>query len=346
MNCFKQKLTDNTPIEYGTAEELNSINRIHAVTTAFTGLIISLLAGVGLAFKLAHGSSVSIGCILGLLVCAVIFSVSFILTIPSKRKVKPIVSYIVYTAFLLLCCAVSLHAGFADIPAFGFCGAVVFCSCLFVFKPNIHISLIISAFVVYYFFLCANNTANHVSLPAYICTCLVCVFCACLRYKAVTGKVKAVAALAEENRRLKAMVGLDYLTDTKNRYALEQDKTKYLNKPVCVIMCDIDCFKLFNDTYGHQAGDRVISKAADILKRYFGREHTYRYGGDEFLIISHDDNCEKLLKSICSDISDIQIEGINRPIEFSFGVASGEVTDSDSLDKLIFTADKLLYENK
>ena len=206
--------------------------------------------------------------------------------------------------------------------------------------------LIIAAFTVYYVFICITDAEKTVNTPVCICVCVVCIFCAVLKYTAVTHSMSDISALADENLRLKAMVGYDYLTDAKNRFALEHDKPRYLNKPVCVIMCDIDCFKLFNDTYGHQTGDRVIVKAAEILKESFGREHTYRYGGDEFLIISQDVNCEQSLEHIRDAISDIQIEDINRPIEFSFGVTSGNAADSDGLDKLIYTADKLLYENK
>lgn len=62
-------------------------------------------------------------------------------------------------------------------------------------------------------------------------------------------------------------------------------------------MIDIDNFKSFNDTYGHNVGDDVIREVSRLLVKYFGIDHCYRIGGDEFLIIS---GCS--IYTICSFI--------------------------------------------
>ena len=54
-----------------------------------------------------------------------------------------------------------------------------------------------------------------------------------------------------------------------------------------IILCDIDNFKTINDTFGHQVGDECLKELAVELKKSFTEEHVYRFGGDEFVIISN-----------------------------------------------------------
>lgn len=104
------------------------------------------------------------------------------------------------------------------------------------------------------------------------------------------------AGLAIENSQLYEktvqMSHMDSLTDLWNhgyfQYLLqtELEKAKAMNAPLSLIMFDIDDFKIYNDTLGHQAGDRVLKELAELLKNQSRKmDHVCRYGGEEFTII-------------------------------------------------------------
>lgn len=76
----------------------------------------------------------------------------------------------------------------------------------------------------------------------------------------------------------------DRLTDIPGRLALESD-LKHLGRKFTIAMLDIDHFKSFNDTYGHDTGDDVLRLVASKLQQVGGRARVYRYGGEEFTVI-------------------------------------------------------------
>ena len=78
----------------------------------------------------------------------------------------------------------------------------------------------------------------------------------------------------------------DELTGLLNCEALREDFEQYFGKALCVMSCDIDQFKFYNDTYGHIRGDEILSVVSRLFQKHFGYNGVYRYGGDEFLIIS------------------------------------------------------------
>ena len=82
----------------------------------------------------------------------------------------------------------------------------------------------------------------------------------------------------------------DALTTLLNRYALRNDFPGYINQKLSLALIDLDSFKQYNDNYGHEYGDKVLEKTGKKLRHVFHdyEDHCYRYGGDEFLIISRD----------------------------------------------------------
>ncbi|KJY83859.1 diguanylate cyclase [Vibrio galatheae] len=77
---------------------------------------------------------------------------------------------------------------------------------------------------------------------------------------------------------------LDTLTEIPGRLALESD-LKHLGSKFTIAMVDIDHFKSFNDTYGHDTGDDVLKLVAAKLQQVGGRAKVYRYGGEEFTVL-------------------------------------------------------------
>ena len=175
--------------------------------------------------------------------------------------------------------------------------------------------------------------------------------------------------LSRLNKELNGMVIRDRLTGLLNR----QGMTEYIDEIIkeysnvgeqqlFIIYCDLDKFKLCNDTYGHGAGDSVLKAFARILNESCGYEgKAVRYSGDEFLLILKDigkDKVEVVINNIYKAIAysdgfneviseetgeQIYIEEGNR-VSVSIGVAGGECSMSvEKVRELIAKADKALY---
>ncbi|MFA0550970.1 GGDEF domain-containing protein [Vibrio lentus] len=97
----------------------------------------------------------------------------------------------------------------------------------------------------------------------------------------------------------------DQLTNIPGRHALEVDM-KHLGRKYSMAMVDIDHFKKFNDTYGHDIGDDVLKLVARILRETTGGAKAYRYGGEEFTIIFKGKNTEQVKEHLQVLISEIQ----------------------------------------
>jgi diguanylate cyclase (GGDEF)-like protein len=97
----------------------------------------------------------------------------------------------------------------------------------------------------------------------------------------VTGALILLIALLEASH---AMAFSDELTGLPSRRALN-DRLAELGERYAVAMVDIDHFKRFNDTYGHQAGDQLLRKVATVLMDVSGGGRPFRYGGEEFAVV-------------------------------------------------------------
>ena len=177
----------------------------------------------------------------------------------------------------------------------------------------------------------------------------------------VETRLKIQKALEEANEKLTMISNLDGLTGLANRRRLDS----YLEKewralqrtgaPLGLIICDVDHFKLYNDTYGHQMGDDTLKQIATALKVSMrrARDMAARYGGEEFAAILPDTHIEGV-KELAEKIR-TRVEQLNIPHEsskvcdhatISLGgasvIPSGDMTAKD----LIEMADLALYEAK
>ncbi|MGC8716419.1 MAG: diguanylate cyclase [bacterium] len=138
----------------------------------------------------------------------------------------------------------------------------------------------------------------------------------------------------------------DHLTGLYNRRALEEymDELIKIGKPFILLMCDLDGFKRFNDTYGHQAGDEALKAFANILTHSIRSiDRGFRYGGDEFVIIFLNPSSINI-NSIFKRIKNKVTMEINE-IGVSMGLSSFP-KDGKTKREIIEVADKLLYEDK
>ncbi|HEV2021460.1 MAG TPA: GGDEF domain-containing protein [Terriglobales bacterium] len=160
----------------------------------------------------------------------------------------------------------------------------------------------------------------------------------------------------------------DELTGLPGRRALNR-VLEQLGRRYALAMCDVDHFKRFNDTYGHETGDQVLRMVASRLSRVSGDSEVFRFGGEEFVIAFRGllaEEAEPLADSVRKAIADagFTIRGPNRPAErlvqgplpasdkktsvpitISIGLAEASSKDS-SPEAVLRAADQALYQAK
>jgi diguanylate cyclase (GGDEF)-like protein len=150
----------------------------------------------------------------------------------------------------------------------------------------------------------------------------------------------------------------DPLTGLFNRRYLEEmlaieiQRAKRNDSPFSVIMLDLDHFKLFNDTHGHEAGDAVLQIFGSFLQRHIrGGDIACRYGGEEFTLILPGTALEvgqQRAEQLCKEIRELNIDfkkQILGPLTLSVGVASFP-NHGDRGEMVLQSADRALYQAK
>jgi diguanylate cyclase (GGDEF)-like protein len=150
----------------------------------------------------------------------------------------------------------------------------------------------------------------------------------------------------------------DPLTRLFNRRFLEESLERELQlagrkkQSVAVLFLDLDHFKRFNDTFGHEAGDMVLNSIADLFRGFFrATDICCRYGGEEFAIIlpeSSAENAATRADALRSDVKNLRLQYKNQTlgqITLSAGVAAFPEHGSTCLE-LLKIADQCLYESK
>lgn len=139
----------------------------------------------------------------------------------------------------------------------------------------------------------------------------------------------------------------DAMTGAFNRRYFEE-QLKQMTCVAGVAMIDLDDFKLYNDTYGHKAGDMVLVTAVQVIKRCIRKTDTLvRYGGDEFLLILPnigEDIFTQKLQQIQFKIQDTEIHGYTG-LHFSVSIG-GVLTEDEMMEDAVVRADKLMYQAK
>jgi len=170
---------------------------------------------------------------------------------------------------------------------------------------------------------------------------------------------KEVDQLRNNLEKVREEAMTDALTGIANRKRFDESlrrakrEADSKNVPLSLVLCDIDFFKRFNDTWGHQTGDQIIRFVAGCLTRHSGEKHLVaRYGGEEFAIVmpstsiaSASDIAEKIRRTVESKklLRKSTNEDLGN-ITVSLGIAS--YTGSESVEELIERADNNLYKSK
>ncbi|MDW3229988.1 MAG: diguanylate cyclase, partial [Acidobacteriota bacterium] len=183
--------------------------------------------------------------------------------------------------------------------------------------------------------------------------------------------------LKQANEKLQFLATTDEMTGVAN-YRRFREYLDYewrrgyrTRKPVSLIICDLDDFKLFNDTYGHQAGDECLKKVAMTMIKCCQRSSDLvcRYGGDEFAVVLAETDtpgayvvAERIREAIAAlNYSDLDLKEINnsfpdhpkttpkdmpRRVTACLGVATMNPVEGGDANELISRADQALYRAK
>jgi diguanylate cyclase (GGDEF)-like protein len=173
--------------------------------------------------------------------------------------------------------------------------------------------------------------------------------------------VKRERVLQSHSERLSMEATTDGLTGAYNRrffderFAAEFGRAQRQNIPLSLIMLDVDYFKLYNDHYGHPAGDKVLISIVKALKSQLNRptDVVVRYGGEEFSVILPDsemDGGRIIAEKLRAAVSDLKLPHSQSKtadhVTISIGVAAYQSGSTGDATRLLKTADAALYDAK
>ena len=176
----------------------------------------------------------------------------------------------------------------------------------------------------------------------------------------IKARVNTHIQLYRYQSRFKEQAMIDELTGVANRRRYEDGSAARWREavrfelPFSICMFDIDKFKLYNDTFGHPAGDRVIATVAQTVASHFQRSTDLfaRYGGEEFVAVflgSQGTTAFEFMKTVRQSVEDLQIQH-NSPVSPWVTISAGGVTLvprlGDKLETCLKLADTMLYDAK
>jgi diguanylate cyclase (GGDEF)-like protein len=179
--------------------------------------------------------------------------------------------------------------------------------------------------------------------------------------RVVIKEMRTAQRLKAERDRFEAASIQDELTGLGNRRDFLHRVDFYINacqrvrQTVCIIMMDVDHFKLYNDFYGHPQGDQVLKAIGGVLSRLMVEEKVFaaRVGGEEFIVLWTENRlseAQRLALKLRQMVIDLQIPHEKSPvapyITASFGLYVLRGGSTDTAEELYERADKALYEAK
>ncbi|MFC0212615.1 diguanylate cyclase [Paenibacillus chartarius] len=179
--------------------------------------------------------------------------------------------------------------------------------------------------------------------------------------KAFNTMTEALRSLIGSNRSLKLLSAHDGLTGIANRRCYDEtmerewSRLALASRPISLILFDIDYFKKFNDTYGHQAGDNCLKQVADILKSQVEEPDwlAARYGGEEFIVLLPDRDIETAVRlaerfrnALATQHIPHKESEVSDIVTVSIGISTATASVDGRPGTLLSQADRALYQAK
>lgn len=167
--------------------------------------------------------------------------------------------------------------------------------------------------------------------------------------------------LSQLNQKLEQISNTDTLTNLANRRHFDETLAKEISRhsrqsiSLALIICDIDYFKQYNDTYGHQQGDKCLRQVANSIKKTSarGEDLVARYGGEEFAVIlpnTNEEQASKIAEKIRARVHDLDLSHktseVSDHVSVSLGFACVIPDSGTTMSDLIEDADRALYRAK
>jgi diguanylate cyclase (GGDEF)-like protein/PAS domain S-box-containing protein len=173
----------------------------------------------------------------------------------------------------------------------------------------------------------------------------------------ITAQKAMEDALKESERKYKELSITDDLTGLfnqrhfYNQLRAEIDRIQRYKHPLALLLLDVDNFKIYNDTYGHLAGDKVLAKLGQVIRTSIRKTDSgYRYGGEEFTVILTETRgqdagvvAERLRKRFADEIFfPVPLE----PVRATVSVGIAHYRDGEEIASFVKRADQNMYEAK
>jgi diguanylate cyclase (GGDEF)-like protein len=177
----------------------------------------------------------------------------------------------------------------------------------------------------------------------------------------VTARVALHLQVVRQRRMLERLAHIDGLTELANRrrfdevFAAEWQRAQVSGRPLSLALLDIDCFKQYNDQYGHPAGDRVLRSVARTAASFMRRpvDLAARYGGEELVLLMPDTyaaQAQLLVGNLCQAVEQLAIahaaSAVAPVLTVSLGGATLDADSGESAADLLEAVDNQLYRAK
>ena len=182
-----------------------------------------------------------------------------------------------------------------------------------------------------------------------------------VNFRDITERKQMEIALKDANQELQRQANIDSLTKVANRRRFDEYLSQEWSRcarekqTLSLILCDVDYFKYYNDSYGHQAGDQCLYQVAQGMAKSIKRpaDVVFRYGGEEFAMIlpfTIGEGALKVAQDVRKQIVNLKIphdlSQVSEYVTLSLGVSSIIPNVDSSPELLIAAADQALYEAK
>ena len=165
-----------------------------------------------------------------------------------------------------------------------------------------------------------------------------------------------LTVLIHENSKMETIVNTDALTGVYNRRYFRDvckiliDSATRTGRFCCIAMFDLDYFKKVNDTYGHDAGDKVLISFAQMVSNMIRSDDMFaRYGGEEFIMLITSDSKKSamgLVNRIRQEVAKDPVMFNDIPISISTSIGVAAALTGEGMDQAISLADQALYQAK